>query len=297
MAVSKDYYDGWVLANGIRTHYSWAGTEGPAIILIHGGGPGASGASGWRFMLPALAEAGFRAFAPDQLSMGWTDARPHAWPILGHQSLVDHIADFVDALCLEEVGVVGNSQGAYVSAKYTLDNPEKVSGVFFIGSGTICSAVGIPQAPNRAMQSLRDYDYTPEGMRKFLEAIIHNPANVTNELVQSRHEAATRPGIREARAAFESYRTAMEREPKLKMRFSLEHSMPRFPVPAQFIWGKDDKFAPVTMGYELEKLLPNIPFQYIDDCGHQCQNDQPDIVNELVIKFFKNHAPRVDSGI
>ena len=291
MSASNAYYDGWVLTNGIRTHYTWAGTEGPPIILIHGGGPGSSGEAGWRYMLPALAEAGYRVFAPDQISMGWTDARPHAWPVLGHQSLVDHVAAFIDALCLDQVGVVGNSQGAYVSAKYTIDHPEKVSGVFFIGSGTICNAVGIPAAPTPAMRTLIDYDYTEKAMREFLLAIIHNPKNVTEELVKHRHEAATRPGIKESREAFDRYRLAMDKEPKLRMRFSLEYSMPRFPVPAQFIWGKDDKFAPVQMGYELEKLLPNIPFEYIDDCGHQCQNDQPEIVNRMVLNFFKNHAP------
>ncbi len=75
MKLGSSYHNGWVLANGVRTHYSWAGTEGPAVVLCHGGGPGSSGGAGWRFMLPALAEAGFRVYAPDQISMGWTDAR------------------------------------------------------------------------------------------------------------------------------------------------------------------------------------------------------------------------------
>src|SRR5262245_19901804 len=105
--------DGWVLARDVRTHYSWAGTRGPAVILLHGGGPGSSGYVGWRQTIGPLADAGFRVFAPDQLSMGLTDARPHAWPVNGHQSLVDHIADFVEALCLDHVHLAGNSQGAY----------------------------------------------------------------------------------------------------------------------------------------------------------------------------------------
>lgn len=288
MALEDGYHDGWVLARGVRTHYSWAGTEGPAVILLHGGGPGSSGEAGWRFMLPALAAAGFRAFAPDQLSMGWTDARPHAWPILGHQSLVNHVHDFVEALCLDEVAVVGNSQGAYVAAKYSLDHPEHVSRTFLIASGTISSAMGIEHPPSPARDALRDYDETVEGMRRFLEAIIHDKSKVTDDLVRSRHEAATRPGIRESRQAFEAYRARMATEPKLQLRFNLEGTMPRFAIPAQFIWGKNDSFAPVSMGYQLEKRLPNIPFEYLDDCGHQCQNDQPKIVNEMVIQFLRS---------
>ncbi|HWL12967.1 MAG TPA: alpha/beta fold hydrolase, partial [Ureibacillus sp.] len=99
MTIFEGFHNSYVLANGVRTHYSWAGTEGPAVILLHGAGPGACGAAGWRLMLPALAKAGYRAYAIDQLSMGFTDARPHAWPVNGHQSLVDHVHDFIEALC------------------------------------------------------------------------------------------------------------------------------------------------------------------------------------------------------
>jgi len=44
--------------------------------------------------------------------------------------------------------------------------------------------------------------------------------------------------------------------------------------------------APVETAYKLEKLLPNIKFEYIENCGHQAQTDQPEIVNKLVIDFL-----------
>ncbi|MUG72737.1 alpha/beta fold hydrolase [Paenibacillus validus] len=289
MKLGSSYHNGWVLANGVRTHYSWAGTEGPAVVLCHGGGPGSSGGAGWRFMLPALAEAGFRVYAPDQISMGWTDARPHAWPVLGHQSLVNHVSDFIDALCLDEVYLVGNSQGAYVAAKYTIDHPERVRKCFLIGSATIAMSMGLERPDggnNAAFQALLHYDYTEEAMRKFLTAIINDPTKVTDELVRARHVAANRPGIRESMQAFQDYQSRMRREPQLWDRFSLKDSLPQLKVPTEFIWGIDDSFAPVEMGHELEKLLPNIPFSYIREAGHQCQTDQPELVNRMVIEFF-----------
>ena len=282
------YYNNWVLANGVRTHYSWAGTDGPAVILLHGGGPGSSGEAGWRFMMPAMAKAGFRVFAPDQLSFGRTDARPHAWPLLGHQSLVNHVADFIDALCLDEVSVVGNSQGAYVAAKYTLDHPEKVRRVFLIGSGTIAGAMKVEwpgMATNPGLLAIREYDYTEAGMRKFLLAIVNDPSTVTDELVRYRTELSKRPGIREARDAFDSYVVRMRREPRLWARYSMGDSLPKLAIPARFIWGKQDKFAPVSMGHKLAELLPNIQFDYID-AGHQAQTDNPQVVNRMAIEFL-----------
>lgn len=282
------YHSNWVLANGVRTHYSWAGTEGPVVILLHGGGPGSSGAAGWRFMLPALAKAGFRALAPDQLSFGKTDTRPHAWPVLGHQSLVDHVADFIEALCLDEVSVVGNSQGAYVAAKYTLDHPEKVRRLFLIGSGTIAGAMKVEwpgMETNPGLLAIRDYDYTEPGMRKFLLAIVNDPTTVTDDLVRNRTELSQRPGIKEAKQAFDTYVARMRREPRLWARHSLQDSLPKLAIPAKFIWGKQDSFAPVSMGHQLAALLPNIQFEFID-AGHQAQTDNPKVVNQMVIDFL-----------
>jgi len=290
MRSGKGYYDGWVLANGVRTHYAWAGTEGPAVILLHGAGPGASGGAAWRYTLPALAEAGFRAFAPDQLSYGWTDKRPHAWPTRGHQSLVDHVRDFIDALCLDEVYIVGNSQGAYVAAKYAIDHPDRVKKAVLIGSALIARAMREEMPPpeqNKRLLQVIDYDYTEEAMRRFLEKITHDPAKITDEVIKLRHEAAIQPGAKEATQAFNEYQARMNQNPKLWDRFSLKDSLPKLKVPVKFLWGKQDTLSPVEMAYELEKKLPNIPFVYIDECGHQCQTDQPEIVNRILIDFFK----------
>lgn len=287
MTIFEGFHNSWVLANGVRTHYSWAGTEGPAVILLHGAGPGAGGAAGWRFMLPALAKAGYRAFAPDQLSMGLTDTRPHAWPVNGHQSLVDHVHDFIEALCLDEVCLVGNSQGAYVAAKYTIDHPEKVKKVVYIGSNTIYQAMQeIPERKLRSFLEVIGYDYTEESLRKFMNRNSFGDTVVPEELIQLRHQAANRPGVREANKAFDDYLAKMNTDAKLWDRYCIKDSLPKIKVPGKFIWGKHDAVAPIETAYKLEKLLPNIEFEYIDNCGHQCQTDQPELVNQLVIDFL-----------
>ena len=289
--LSDDFYDGWVLANGVKTHYSWAGTEGPAVIMLHGAGPGASGAAGWRYMLPALAEAGFRAFAHDQISMGYTDTRPHAWPTRGHQSLVDHIKDFMDALCLDEVYVVGNSQGAYLAAKLAIDHPDRVKKVILIGSNTIYQAMQPEPDPSRTKSFLEviGYDYSEEAMRRFLTSnnYLRNSSSVSEDLIQYRHQAAIREGYKESNEAFDKYLKQMSNNLKLWDRYCIKDSLPNLQVPTKFLWGKDDTLAPIERAYKLEELLPNIEFTYIEECGHQCQTDQPELVNQLTIDFFK----------
>ena len=287
-ATAEGIQESWVLAGGVRTHYYWAGTEGPAVVLLHGGGPGSSGLVGWRFAIPALASAGYRVFAPDQLTMGLTDAREHAWPVNGHQSLVDHINDFVDALCLDSVHLAGNSQGAYVALKFALDHPEKAGRLLLIGSGTIATALEVtwPNADtNPGLTALRDYDYSREGMQRFMESVVNDPAKIPADVVDLRHEMANRPGIRESRAIFEAFGATMRQDPTLWQRFSLVGRLERAGLPVKLLWGSDDRFAPLSMGEEVASLVPSWDFQIVE-AGHQSQTDDPDLVNALMIEHF-----------
>ena len=276
----------WVMANGVRTHYSESGDKGPAVVLCHGGGPGSSGHAGWRLMLPALGDH-FRCYAPDQLGYGLTDTGPHAWPVNGHQSLVNHVADFIDALCLDEVFMVGNSQGAYVAVKYALDHPERVKKIFLIGSATISGAMGLPMPDTEGLRALSAYDGTAKSMRYFLETIIIDKSTISDALINDRVAAANRPGIAEATKAFDQARRRYAKDPNWRQRFDLRGRLPNMTIPTKFIWGKLDTFAPPSLGEQLAKLIPNIPMTFVDGAGHQCQTDAPDVVNKMVIDHFK----------
>jgi dipeptidyl aminopeptidase/acylaminoacyl peptidase len=65
----------FVTTNGIRLHYVEEG-EGPLVLLIHGF-PYIWYA--WRHQIRALADAGYRAVAPDLRGFGQSDAPP-MWP-------------------------------------------------------------------------------------------------------------------------------------------------------------------------------------------------------------------------
>jgi pimeloyl-ACP methyl ester carboxylesterase len=280
--------DGWVVADGIRTHYSWAGATGPVVVLLHGGGPGSSGEVGWRLAIPALADAGFRVYAPDQITMGLTDAREHAWPLNGHQSLVDHIDAFVDALDLGPVHLAGNSQGAYVGLKFALDHPEKVGSIFLIGSATIAGALGIDwpdRETNPGLNALKTYDYTREGMQRFMESVVNDPGKIPAEIVTKRHEMANRPGIRESRALFDDFQARMRQDPKLWARFRLTDKVQSAGLDVHLLWGRQDRFAPVSMGDQVAALVPEWEYTVID-AGHQCQTDEPELVNRMLVEHF-----------
>ena len=93
---AKELRSRFVMAGGIRTHYSEVGDNGPLIIALHGGGAGSSGAAGAGPLMQALPDE-FRVVALDGVGgYGLTD--PAAPSPYGLQSRVDHLEDFVDAL-------------------------------------------------------------------------------------------------------------------------------------------------------------------------------------------------------
>ena len=83
-------------AYGLRTHDVSSGESEP-VVLVHGGGPAASRATGRTHIVPALARR-FRVYAPDIIGCGDRDKR-----LMEHslRTFVKHIAGFIDALTLK----------------------------------------------------------------------------------------------------------------------------------------------------------------------------------------------------
>jgi len=276
----------YVMAGSVRTHYSEAGDNGPPVVLCHGGGAGSSGEAGFGSIMPALGTR-FQVYAIDSVG-GYGDTDPYFPCTEGIQNRVDQLEAFIDTLCLDQVCLAGNSQGAWVVAKYALGHPDRVRKLFLVASATITSAMGIRGPETEGMRALRAYDGSRESMRRLLEALIYNQGQITDELVDLRNASANRAGAPEARRIFQEGTQRLTRDPNLRLKFEMQHTLPRLKIPTLFIWGEEDRFAPVELGRELEKLLSHVPFKYIPNAGHQVQNDQPDLVGQLMIEFFSS---------
>jgi 2-hydroxy-6-oxonona-2,4-dienedioate hydrolase len=52
------------------------------------------------------------------------------------------------------------------------------------------------------------------------------------------------------------------------------------------VWGAKDSFAPPEFADALQKMLPNVTFEMLENSGHQAQNDESDRFNEIALAFF-----------
>ncbi|HVO96709.1 MAG TPA: alpha/beta hydrolase [Bryobacteraceae bacterium] len=105
--------------NGIRMHYMEAGS-GPLVVLLHGF---PESWHSWRHQLPALAEAGFHAVAPDLRGYGRTD-QPSAQEAYDIFQLTGDIVGLVNALGAESAVIFGHDWGAAIAAYLALFRPD-----------------------------------------------------------------------------------------------------------------------------------------------------------------------------
>ena len=100
--------------NGIKMHIAELG-EGPLVVLCHGF---PECWYSWRHQLPALANAGYHAVAPDQRGYGETD-RPPSIDANNIFQLVGEIVGLVHALGEEQAVIVGYVQRSWKDIRPT----------------------------------------------------------------------------------------------------------------------------------------------------------------------------------
>lgn len=280
---SNDFVSRYVRAGRYKMHYIESG-DGPPLIMVHGGGPGAAGEFGWGHNIGALGRH-CRAIAVDQIGFGLSDK-----PLdreFSHQFFTEQLAAFIDTLCLDEVYLTGNSMGAYVAARYALDHPGRVKKLLLVSSGTIGAGMGFEMGMTPGMKTLIAYDGTKEGLRGFLSGIHYHPERIGAAWLEKRWQYAQLPGVPEVQASFLNYfRNRRVNEPQIAQWFDLRDRLPRLDIPIHFIWGRHDVFATPELADQLQAVLPNASFEWFEDAGHVCQNDEPEHYNQVALRFL-----------
>jgi pimeloyl-ACP methyl ester carboxylesterase len=275
----------WIRANGVRTRYVEAGSDGIPIVALHGGGHGSSGMSGMGLLMRELA-ADYTIYAPDSIG-GYGETDVSAPTPLGLLNRVDQTRDFVDTLCLDKFVIMGNSQGAWAAAQYAALYPNRVSKIVLVSSLTMAQAMGLDQKPTQAMKWLMEYDGSREAMRRLLEGLIVDKSRVTDELIDRRQASATRPGAMEAMDRFLKATAGLRKDPVLSLQLDMRGSLPALTkaIPTIFIWGENDPFALAETGRALEPLIPDVKFHWVAKAGHQVQTDQPRVCADIIRAF------------
>jgi 4,5:9,10-diseco-3-hydroxy-5,9,17-trioxoandrosta-1(10),2-diene-4-oate hydrolase len=277
MAYSEAETSKFVNAGGIKVHYNEAGS-GETLILIHGGGPGASGWSNFRRNVDYLAEK-YRVIIVDLPGYGKSDIVVPSDRMFGFYANVIH--NMMDALDIKKAHFIGNSLGGGTTLKFALDYPDRAGRLVLMGSGG-----GYPYFTPMMTEGMKILFDTYEGegptiekLRRFISIMVYDASFITDELLKERLAAATKPEI-------------MANPPiKLRGKFPAEElwreRLDLLTHEVLVIWGREDRVVPLDSAFMLMKQIVRARLHVFPQCGHWAQMEKADEFNELVMQFMK----------
>jgi len=268
----------------MHLHYEEAGTGTTPVVLLHGGGPGASGASNFSKNLPVFAER-FRTLVIDQPGYGKSD-KPE---VRGNYFTfaADALKGLLDELGIDQVHLVGNSLGGGTAVRFALTHPARAGRLVLMGPGGLSLNVFAPD-PTEGVKRLAGFAAPPgpsrEKMAAFLRTLVFDQRLVTDELIDERFAAACDPESVKAMASM----GASFFDPASYEEGLLWREAHRLRNRVLLIWGREDRVNPVDGALVALKMIRRAQLHVFGGCGHWVQLEKFDEFNRLALGFLED---------
>lgn len=289
--------------NGIELHLAERGA-GPVIVLLHGF---PELWYSWRHQLPALADAGYRAVAPDLRGYGRSSA-PREIEAYSIEAVCGDFIALLDRLGEDRAVFVGHDWGAAVAWQLALEHPDRVAAVAGL------SVPFVPRAPAEPISLLRRalgenfyivWFQEPGVAERVLERDIRRtlttttawtaawgesddqpavPAWLTEEDLQVYVDAFERTGFSGGLNYYRNIDRNWERSAHLTER--------RVERPALFITGSRDPVQGFMPAEAMDGWVTDLRGVIrVDGAGHWVQQERPDEVNDALLAFLGRLDP------
>jgi pimeloyl-ACP methyl ester carboxylesterase len=261
---------------GIKTNYLEAGS-GPAVVLVHGSGPGVTAYANWRLVIPALAER-FHVLAPDMAGFGFSE-RPEKADY-GIDLWATQVVGLLDALGIQRASVVGNSFGGSIALRLAVRHPDRVDKLVLMGS------MGIDFPITEGLDRVWGYEPSFENMRRVLDVFAYDRALVPDELAEVRYRASMEPGFQESYAAM----FPAPRQRWVEAMRTPDDDIRAVPHRTLIVHGREDQVIPVDNSLRLMQMIQNGDLHVYSHCGHWVQIERSADFNRLVSDFLAADA-------
>jgi pimeloyl-ACP methyl ester carboxylesterase len=241
------------------------GTGAPLLYLHSAGGDGEWGeiherlATTFRVLLPA--HPGFS----DTTGLEEVD---------GIFDLVLHYVDFLDALGLDAVPMLGTSLGGWIGAEIAALYPARVARLVLVDAvgiwidGTPIRELFGTQPADLAKLLFFDQEFPIAAMMRAYDPKMPLP------------EAILLPQLKAMEAAAKVGWNPYMHDPKLEPRLR------RVTAPTLVVWGRQDGIVPLAYAEKWKQLIGNARVEVIDRCGHLPSLEQPGALADAVERFL-----------
>jgi pimeloyl-ACP methyl ester carboxylesterase len=256
---------------GDRWSYMEAGRSGaPVIVLLHGVG---ANSMHWRYQLAGLSDA-FRVIAWNAPGFILSDALKTEWPTC--QDYSDALSDFLAAMKLDRVNIVGNSFGSRVAQCFAIHQPSRVIKLAMTGTGI--GPKGMSEEEKAKIIATREGQIAKGGygFGARVNALLGKNAseqtiNLVRDVVRATNPRGFMHGV------------------KLGMvdGYDPETVAAKVTAPVLMISGSEDRVNPIDKNAAiLAKAMPKAKLEIIEGVGHLPEVEAPDKINAMLRAFF-----------
>jgi haloalkane dehalogenase len=251
--------------------YREAGSaDAPVVLLLHGF-PASSAM--WSDVMPAVADAGWRALAPD--FAGYGDSEPD--PPGTWERHIESVERFRRELGIEGCVLVVHDWGGLIGLRWACEHPDVaralvISSTGFFPDGKWHGMAKALREPGTGEQLIAGID------RDGFEALMRQSSSGMNDETIAEYWKAYADETRR-RGQLELYRSGD---------FSkLEGcDLAALGVPTLLLWGEDDEFAPVAGAHRFQRELPATELVVVDGARHFVWEDAPEECSAALTGFL-----------
>jgi 4,5:9,10-diseco-3-hydroxy-5,9,17-trioxoandrosta-1(10),2-diene-4-oate hydrolase len=266
--------------NGQTLHFHEAG-EGPALVLLHGAGPGVSGWSNFGGNISGYSE-NFRTIVVDLPGFGGS-GQPDEYPVSYLQYAADAVAGLLDELGIAKAHILGNSLGGSVAVRFLLNHPDRADRVVLMGPGSALSIGLFAPRPSEGIRRLMEFGAAPsrEKMEAFLRTLVFDQSLVTEELIDDRYQVAINPATGGGLQAMQRANQKFHREGELwREADQIKHEV-------LITWGREDRVQPLDGAFVGFRLLQNARLYVFPKCGHWAMIEQREEFERVTTSFYQ----------
>jgi haloalkane dehalogenase len=251
--------------------YREAGPEDGRVALMVHGFPESSYM--WQGVMPAVANVGWRAVAPDLAGFGDSPPDPPGtW-----ERHVEELERFRRELSIKSCVPVVHDWGGLIGLRWACEHPDAVDALVISSTGffpdgkwnDMAKALRTPDVGEQVLGGL-DRD----GFAGLIRSA--NPSFDDAAVDEYWKGFADDAGKRNA---LELYRSG---DFELLARYRLAD----LDVPVLLVWGETDPFAPLAGAHRFERELPDTELRVIEGAGHFVWDEQPERCAEVLTAFL-----------
>ncbi len=256
-------------------------TDKLPVLLLHGL---PSQSYSWSGVMPALAEKGYRAIAPDWIGFGFSakpDRRDFAYT---PDTFINALAEFIQHLEIERFYLVVQGFLGSVGLQYALRHSDKIERLVILNTPVSTTAklpwkiqqLGLPFVGDMMTQDPLLVDRTLEGGSRYV-------------IPDKDLDIYRRPYLKSSDAGRSLLYTVRNLQLQQSMA-EIESGFRSWTQPTLLAWGMKDPWLPFTQAQQLASSIQKAEIMKMEEVGHYPQDHWSDKVSDAIQGFLRRQA-------